>query len=117
VSEPATKQDLANELALLRQDLASLATRAELASMRVELVSEIGRATKASEERITLELAKAIAHITKVMEERLGSYVRVVDDKYKDLPDATNALRVDLDDHRSDARIHVRPPRKRARAR
>jgi hypothetical protein len=90
VSEPATKDDLKNGMDELRAEMVAM------------------------EKRIKAELLQAferyVTQIGNMMVERVASEVRVLDDKYRDLPREASTLRTDLDDHRTNLRIHVRPP-------
>ena len=103
MTEPATKDDLRQLAADLhaematKGDLGQLAAdlRAEMAVMRTELLHAFD---------------KHAYQIGTIVAERVAAEVRVLDDKYKDLPSETAALRHDLDDHRTNLRIHVRPP-------
>jgi DNA repair exonuclease SbcCD ATPase subunit len=96
----ATKQDLANELERYptKQDLANelerFATKQDLAAM---------------EHRLTLEIGKAMSTATGVMAEDFRRMATAIEEKYSDVPRDVAAVREDLDDHRSDLNLHVRP--------
>ncbi|MBI4511259.1 MAG: hypothetical protein HY698_16620 [Deltaproteobacteria bacterium] len=68
---------------------------------------------KGMEGRLLREIGLAL----NVAVEQIGKLVKVVDEKYQEVPARTYELRQDLDDHRSDWRIHKEPsetpPRRR----
>jgi chromosome segregation ATPase len=141
-AELASKDDLTQGLQLVRSEIQSTAgeLRAELASkldlqlgleslggeLRAELASKkdlmdfgarLRREMNADNARQAGQIAN---HIVKIMSERLAGDVRIVDEKYQDLPERVGTLRQDLDEHRADSGLHTQPsatPPKRVEAR
>ena len=93
VAPLATKDELA-------EAVAKLATKDELRETEERLRRYI--------EHVDRGLRIEIQHSTNVIVEQLASYVRVLDDKYKQLPDDVKLVRADLDAHVADLKAHDR---------
>ena len=83
---PVTKRDL---------DQAMGELRGEMATMKTDLIREIGQAA---------------SQVANVMMEHIQTLISVVDEKYQDLPPHHAKLRADFDAHTADRRLHTRPP-------
>ena len=126
-NEPATKKDLAELAADLtadlttklasKDDLARMASKDDLAHLAAGLTSKLASkddlakmASKdelvAMEKRLLLEIGHAIGHAANVMIEQVGAKVAVIDEKYND---PMRQVRADLDAHRADSSLHMRP--------
>ena len=111
-NEPATKHDLAAMAADLTTKMAS---KDDLAAMAADLTTRMASKDDlaAMEKRLLLEMG----HVVNVVIEQIGAKVAVIDDKY-DGP--MRQIRADLDAHRADFSLHMRPapsPAKRTRRR
>lgn len=62
------------------------------------------------ESRITVRIGEAVSHVANVMMEQIRDLVNVVEQKYEQLPVQVARVRADLDEHRSDLRLHARSP-------
>jgi chromosome segregation ATPase len=141
VSEPATKEDLDTAVTQLRGELASKRDLEELGSeLRAELASKrdlaaveerfggmderlggveqrlggVEQRLGGVEQRLVgmeERLGFQITHAANWVVEQLGKLVKQIDEKYADVPGELAALRRELDEHRSDASLHVRPTR------
>jgi len=83
---PVTKRDL---------DQAMGELRGEMATMKTDLIREIGQAA---------------SQVANVMMEHIQTLISVVDEKYQDLPPHHAKLRADFDAHTADRRLHTRLP-------
>jgi hypothetical protein len=135
---PVTKADLdgaiAGAVAQLRGEIGESESRlrGEIGESESRLRGEIGEAKaelrgeiRAVERNLIRHIAEASEHTARVVEERLGlelarhvtaseernrEFLRSLDDRYRDLPPRTAALRRDLDEHLADEARHVVPP-------
>jgi hypothetical protein len=89
--------------------------RGDVSAASEALAIRIHGAMITLEQRLKRDFEASAEHIARVVSEQLGSQVRVLDDKYSHLPAESVELRRDLDDHRTNPRIHVRPQPKQAR--
>jgi hypothetical protein len=79
-------------------------------AMEARLRTDLGNDMKAMRTEIIKEIGAAAQNVINVVEEHLRGYVKVVDEKYQDLPKQHGELRADFDGHAADFRLHPQPP-------
>jgi hypothetical protein len=117
VDQSATKEDLKEAILALEERVEQRAQ-----ARHQETMLEIGRAVNSLAERVEqraqarhqetmLEIGRAVSSVAEI----IGRQATVVDEKYQELPGQVAALRADLDEHRSDLRIHRPAPAPRTK--
>ena len=106
------RSDIAEMGTRLRIDMGMMENRlrVDMKAMETRLRTDLGDDMKAMRIEILKEIGAAAQNVIDVVEEHLRGYIKVIDEKYQDLPEQHAELRADFDAHAANRRLHARIP-------